>query len=126
MHSAVVISGSPSVHSRSRRLLALAARRLAGDGVRVHTVDLCELPAEDLLGRSRTPAIDEALAAVAAVQLVFVATPVYRASYSGLLKVFFDLLPPDALSGKVAIAFATGGGPAHSLVIDHALRPLLA
>ena len=40
--------------------------------------------------------------------------------------VFFDLFPQDALAGKVAIAVATGAGPAHGLVVDHALRPLLA
>jgi len=42
------------------------------------------------------------------------------------LKVFFDLLPRDALAGKVAVPIATGAGQAHALVIDHALRPLLA
>src|SRR6266852_1938882 len=54
------------------------------------------------------------------------ALPIYRATYSGLLKVFFDLLPPDALARKVAIAIATGGGPSHLLAVDHGLRPLLA
>ena len=42
------------------------------------------------------------------------------------MKVFFDLLPRDALAGKVAVPIATGAGQAHALVIDHALRPLLA
>src|SRR6266581_331995 len=53
-------------------------------------------------------------------------TPIYRATYSGLLKVFFDLLPQDALARKVAIPIATGGGPSHLLAVDHGLRPLLA
>lgn len=84
-------------------------------------IDLCDLPADALLGRARAPAVDAALAAVAAARLVMVGTPVYRASFSGLLKVFFDLFPQDALAGKVAIAMATGAGPAHGLVVDHAL-----
>jgi FMN reductase len=126
MSEAVIISGSPSARSRSRRLLSLAAARLARDGVAATTIDLCDLPAEDLLGRTRTPAVEAALAAVASARLVIVGTPVYRASFSGLLKVFFDLFPQEALAGKVAIAVATGAGPAHALVIDHALRPLLA
>jgi FMN reductase len=58
--------------------------------------------------------------------ILVVSTPIYRATYSGLLKVFFDLLPQDALVGKVAIPIATGGGPAHLLAVDHGLRPLLA
>jgi FMN reductase len=126
MSIAVAISGSPSAASKSRRLLVRAVERLARDGVRAKMIDLCELSADDLLGRTRTPAIEEALGSVAAARIVIVSTPVYRASYSGLLKVFFDLFPQAALAGKVAIPIATGGGPAHALVLDHALRPLLA
>jgi FMN reductase len=51
---------------------------------------------------------------------------VYRATYSGLLKVFFDQLPMNGLVDKTAIAIASGGSPAHLLVIDHGLRPLFA
>jgi FMN reductase len=125
MSDAIAISGSPARESKSRRLLVHGVNRLARDGTRTRVIDLCDLPAGDLLGRDRSAAIDDALAAVAAAPLVLVATPVYRASYSGLLKCFFDLLPQDALRGKVAIPIATGGSAAHSLVIDHALRPLL-
>ena len=52
-------------------------------------------------------------------------TPVYRATYSGLLKVFFDLLPQDGLAGKIAVAIATGASLGHLLAVDHGLRPLL-
>jgi FMN reductase len=126
MSTAIAISGSPSRQSKSRRLLVHAVERLSRQGVESDVVDLCELPADDLLGRTRTPEIARALASVAAARVLVIATPVYRASYSGLLKCFFDLLPQDALRGRVAIPIATGGSPAHSLVVDHALRPLLA
>ena len=126
MSAAIAISGSPSRQSKSRQLLAHGVDRLSRDGVRARIVDLCDLPADDLLGRGRSAAIGDALAALAAARLLLVATPVYRASYSGLLKCFFDLLPQDALAGKTAILIATGGSPAHSLVIDYALRPLIA
>jgi FMN reductase len=122
----LAISGSPSRQSKSRRLLDYAVERLGAQGIGGTVLDLCDLPADDLLGRTTTPAIGRALAGVSAARILLVGTPVYRASFSGLLKVFFDLLPPDALSGKVALPMATGGGPAHALVIDHALRPLLA
>jgi len=124
--AAIAISGSPSRESKSRRLLAHGTDRLSSHGVRTQILDLCVLPADDLLGRSRSPAITRALDSVAGAQLILVATPVYRASYSGLLKSFFDLLPQDALAGKTAILIATGGSPAHSLVVDYALRPLVA
>ncbi len=54
-----------------------------------------------------------------------VATPVFKASYSGLLKTLLDLLPQRALAGKVVLPLATGGTLAHALVIDYALRPVL-
>ena len=126
MPAAVAISGSPSRESKSRRLLAHGAERLSANGVGTPIVDLCVLPADDLLGRSRSPAIVRALDSVSGARVILVATPVYRASFSGLLKCFFDLLPQDALAGKTAILIATGGSPAHSLVIDYALRPLIA
>jgi FMN reductase len=126
MMSAVAISGSPSRESKSRRLLAHALARCTDAGLDTRLIDLCDLPADDLLGRARSAAIVAALTAVSGARIVIVGTPVYRASYSGLLKVFFDLFTMDALDGKIAIPIATAGGPAHQLVIDHALRPLLA
>ena len=123
---AVAISGSPSGSSRSRLLLSYAAAQLEREGVPVTILDLSALPADDLLGRSRSPAILAALAALADARVIVASTPVYRASYSGLLKVFFDLLPASALAGKVAIPIASGGAGGHQLVLDHALRPLFA
>lgn len=124
MTSAVALSGSPSRTSRSRRLLEHALTRAAGAAR--STVDLCELPAEGLLGRTAPPEIEAALQTCARADVLLVGTPVYRAAYSGLLKVFFDLFKPDALAAVVAVPMATGATPAHQLVLDHALRPLLA
>ena len=123
---AVAISGSPTATSRSRRLLDRAAERLAAEGVQVTRIDLATLPADDLLGRTRSPIIEAALAEVARATIIAVSTPVYRATYSGLLKVFFDLFAPEALAGKIGIPLASGGSPSHQLVLDHGLRPLFA
>ena len=54
-----------------------------------------------------------------------VATPVYKAAYSGLLKVLLDLLPQTALKEKTVLPLATGGSPHHMLALDYALRPVL-
>ena len=112
--------------SRSAALLQAALASLAAREVRIERIDLATLPADGLLGRARSPQVEAALAAVACADLVIVATPIYRATYSGLLKVFFDLLPTAALAGKVALPIAAGGSPGHQLAIDHGLRPLLA
>jgi FMN reductase len=120
------VSGSPSAASRSRALLERALVTLEGRGARARRVDLAALPADALLGRREDPAVADALAAVRDARILVVSTPIYRATYSGLLKVFFDLLPQNALAGKTAIAIATGGAPGHLLAVDHGLRPLLA
>ncbi len=57
---------------------------------------------------------------------LIVVTPVFSASYSGLFKSFFDVIEPDALTGMPVLIAATGGTARHSLVLDHALRPLFA
>ncbi len=124
--AAVGISGSPSPASRSRTLLRQALAALERRGIATGEVDLAALPAEPLLGRASDARVTEALAAVGRARLVVVSTPVYRATYSGLLKVFFDLLPQDGLAGKVAVPIATGGSLAHLLALDYGLRPLLA
>jgi FMN reductase len=56
---------------------------------------------------------------------IIIATPIYKASYSGLLKVFLDLLPQFALAGKAVLPIATGGSVAHLLALDYGLRPVL-
>ena len=68
----------------------------------------------------------EAVASVHAADVVVVATPIYKAAYSGLLKTFLDLLPQDALRGKTVLPLATGGSAAHLLALDYALKPVLA
>jgi FMN reductase len=124
--NAVGISGSPAARSKSRLLLEHALAVLADSGASTSLIDLAALPADALLGRTRARDVDEALATVSRATIIVASTPVYRATYTGLLKVFFDLLPLDGLAGKTAIAIATGGAPGHQLVIDYGLRPLFA
>ncbi|MEV1047084.1 FMN reductase [Streptomyces sp. NPDC049916] len=68
----------------------------------------------------------EAIDAVTAADGLIAVTPVFTASYSGLFKSFFDLIDNTALTGKPVVIAATGGTPRHSLVLEHALRPLFA
>jgi FMN reductase len=124
---AVGLSASPSgTSSRSGALLDVTLSLLAECGARVERYDLAALPSDGLLGRDRSPQVEAALSAVSRAHLLAVATPIYRATYTGLLKVFFDLLPTAALAGTIAIPIAAGGSPSHQLALDHGLRPLLA
>jgi len=123
----VGIQGSPSAHSRSASLLAFAQSRLHNVASTVHLIAVRELPAQALLHAQFDDAlVRQALAEVAQAQVVLIATPIYKAAYSGLLKAFLDLLPQDALRGKTVLPLATGGSIAHLLALDYALKPVLS
>src|SRR3954468_15019238 len=127
MTSTLIITGSPSGTSRTARLAALVGARLAKLGRDSSLLEVRSLPAEDLLqARADAPAIAAALERVASASGVVIATPVYKAAYSGLLKTFLDVLPQFGLRGKVVLPLATGGSIAHVLAIDYALRPVLS
>jgi len=123
---AVLISGSPSPTSKSRSLLERAREQLESAGYATTTVDLATLSADGLLGRRPDEQVQSAVDAVRNARIVVASSPTYRATYSGLLKTFFDLLPPDSLKGKVGVPILTGGGPSHQLAVDHTFRPLFA
>lgn len=77
--------------------------------------------------RSQLPhAVERELAAVEQADILVVATPVYRGSYTGLFKHFFDFIDQDALIDKPVLLAATGGSERHALMIDHQLRPLFS
>jgi len=127
----VSLSGSPSASSRSAWLLRHAAGGLRsrphGSAARFSQIDLRSLPAQPLLAaEARHPALAGAIETVLSADLLLVATPIYKAAYSGLLKVFLDLLPPDTLRDTVVLPLATGGSPGHLLALDYALKPVLS
>ncbi|MBK3568015.1 FMN reductase [Streptomyces sp. MBT62] len=126
----VVVSAGLSVPSSTRlladRLAAAVDRRTPVD---IQVVELRDLAVEiahnftnGFPGRSLAAALD----AVTEADGLIVVTPVFSASYSGLFKSFFDVLDKDALAGKPVLIAATGGSARHSLVLEHALRPLFA
>lgn len=123
----LLLGGSPSDPSSSSRLLRHVGDKLALQGHRHSTLSVRDLPAHALLRADfKDPAILQALAIVAAADAVVIATPVYKASCSGILKAFLDLLPQDGLAGKIILPVATGGSQSHMLALDYALRPILA
>ncbi|WAU79031.1 FMN reductase [Streptomyces sp. Qhu-G9] len=134
----VVVSAGLSVPSSTRllgdRLAAAVVGRVpaaapAEGPVAVEVVELRDLAVEiahNLTTGFPGPALGAALDAVASADGLVVVTPVFSASYSGLFKSFFDVLDRDALGGKPVLIAATGGSARHSLVLEHALRPLFA
>ena len=77
--------------------------------------------------RTQVPAsVEQALAAVEQADVLVVVSPVFRGSYTGLFKHFFDLIEQDALTDTPVLLAANGGSERHALVIDHQLRPLFS
>lgn len=119
----VAISGSPSPSSRTGQVLASVTSSLDAE---IDTIAVRELPADVLLGCDPGhPVILDIAERIRKADGVIVATPVYKAAYSGVLKALLDLLPQYALAGKTVLPLATGGTVAHVLAIDYALRPVL-
>ncbi|MBA00950.1 MAG: FMN reductase (NADPH) [Chloroflexi bacterium] len=125
-NSVTLVSGSPNVMSSSRRIGALILDKLSERKFETNIIDLSTLNSEALLGRKDDADVSSALEKVDEARIIVITSPIYRATYTGLLKVFFDLMPQGGLTGKICVPVATGGGNMHQLAVDHGLRPLVA
>ena len=129
----VVVAAGLSQPSSTRLLadrLAAATEQALREGDVAHQTDVVELrdEAQELVNHLLTgfpsQQLQGVLDSVLAADGLIVVTPTFSASYSGLFKLFFDVIEHDALAGMPVLIAATGGTARHSLVLDHALRPL--
>ena len=126
----VAVSGGLQRPSKAAALVEHLSNLIAAE-VRCETqlVELGQL-APYLAGtvrRSELPdTVELGLSAVEQADVLVVATPVYRGSYTGLFKHFFDFVDQDALIDTPVLLAATGGSERHALMIDHQLRPLFS
>jgi FMN reductase len=127
----VVVSAGVSEPSSTRlladRLGASVEQQL--DSVAIETIDLREIAvdvARSMIAGFPVGEADHAVTAVTQADGLIAATPVFNASYSGLFKSFFDIVDKDSFAGKPVLIAATGGSPRHSMVLDHALRPMFS
>ena len=125
----VVVTAGLSDPSSTRLLADLLAKATVGalGEAQVEIVELRPLAhalADQLVTGFATGDLAAAEAAVTQADAVIAVTPVFSASYSGLFKTFFDVLEPGSLDGTPVLVAATAGTARHSLVLDHALRPL--
>lgn len=126
----VAVSGGQQ-HCSKSTLLALHLMQLIGEQILCETQLITIGPLTQQLAQSTrreqlSACVQQALGAVEQADLLVVATPVFRGSYTGMFKHFFDLVHQDALVDKPILLAATGGSQRHALVIDHQLRPLFS
>ncbi len=120
--SVAVLVGNPKPRSRTYQAAQLVAEKLAGRPAEL-SVDLADLGHALLDGSDSSVA--EIVAAVQASELAVVASPTYKASYTGLLKLFLDRVPGGALAGVTAVPLMLGGHWKHALAADLFLKPVL-
>jgi len=126
MPECVVISASPSASSKTLKIAKFIGERLETLGLTSALIDVRLLPPAELIAaNTSSPDIARALSLIDSARSLVIASPVYKAAYSGLLKVFLDVLPQYGLREKVIFPLLTGASPAHVLAIDYALRPML-
>lgn len=117
--------GNPQPASRTAAIARRVGSRLGelASLTGVRTIDLAEQP-EPLL-RWGDPAVAEWKQQVRAARLLVVATPTYKASFTGLVKLFLDAFDQDELGGLTTVALMTGGSADHRLAVQHHLVPVL-
>jgi FMN reductase len=133
--SLVVVSAGLGQPSSTRlladRLTAAVERHLgdAGSAPRIQVVELRD-HAQDLTNHLLTgfpsPKLQAAIDAVLGADGLIAVSPIFSASYSGLFKLFFDVVDRDGLAEMPTLIAATGGSARHSLALEHAFRPLFA
>jgi FMN reductase len=114
------LTGNPRPESRTHGLARTLAAELAGalPGAATSEVDLAALGPRVLDARA-------AVAEVLAADILVVASPTYKGTYSGLLKSFLDRFETGGLAGKSAVCILLGGAPNHLLAVDLHMSPLL-
>jgi FMN reductase len=134
-YTVAVVTAGLTLPSTTRlladRLTTAVTDRLkeAGEDVLVEVVELRPLAhalADNLVTGFPSEELEAAISTVSNADALVAVTPVFTASYSGLFKTFFDVLDKDALVGMPTLVGATAGTARHSLVLEHALRPLFA
>lgn len=134
-HSLVAVSAGLGQPSSTRmladRLMAATARALseASDEVSTSVIELRDIAQDmtnNLISGFQSEGLRQATESAAKADGLIVVSPIFSASYSGLFKMFFDVIEPDSIAGSPVLIAATAGTPRHSLALDHAMRPLFS
>lgn len=126
----VIVNGSPNEQSKTMGLVDVVLdtlrQMLPIETTRIDVYRLGPGFTEATEREGLTPEIEAEVRLAEDADLLVSATPVYRGSYPGMFKHFFDLVDQYALSNKPVLLAATGGTDRHALVLEHELRPLFA
>jgi FMN reductase len=122
-----VVVGNPKLSSRTRDI-GVAVAQACGAHLGAHPVDVVVVELGELassLFAWGDPGVAAAKQQVLDSDMIVVASPVYKASFTGLLKAFLDQFGQDELGARAVVPLMVGAGPAHSLAVETQLRPVL-
>jgi FMN reductase len=117
-----VVVGNPKPASRTLHAAVLLAEALA-DAPPKLVVDLAEFGGALL--EWQQPSTTSAIQSITELDVVIFASPTYKATYAGLLKLFLDQIDSDGLTGLIAVPLMLGAGPTHALAPELLLKPVL-
>jgi FMN reductase len=126
---AVTLVGNPKIGSRTLHVAEEVTKQVAGwlelQGVKSTntSVDIAELGSG--LFEWENKAVNDVLQRISECDLLIVASPVYKAAYTGVLKMLLDRIPMEGLAGRVAIPVMVAAAPIHVLAVEIHLRPVL-
>ncbi|KGR75086.1 NADPH-dependent FMN reductase [Ureibacillus sinduriensis] len=127
MVQAVILNGNNKKSSRLTGIHRYIENYLEEAGISSASIFIHELPAEDLITANfASEEIAKANHVVEDSEFVFILTPIFKASYSGILKTYLDLIPQKGLENKTIVPIAIGGTMGHLLAIEYALKPVLS
>jgi FMN reductase len=128
MSHIVAIAGSTAEKSKSTDLLRRMLTQAEEYGFSTQLLSVRDIPPQELIyGAGKdSPYLKHVTGHIERATGVIIASPVYKASYSGALKAFLDLLPQKSLAEKIVLPVMTAGTSKHLLAIDYALKPVLS
>lgn len=127
MQKVTIIAGGHKIDSRLTGILEFATSYLEENKVEFEVIQVHQLPSQALITADfMNEDIAVARQKVEESKGVIVLSPVFQASYSGIIKTFLDLLPMKSLREKTILPLMLGGSYAHLLVMDYALKPVIA
>jgi FMN reductase len=124
---AVVINGGYSLSSRIMGIEQEIKALLAREQLNYEVISVHQLNANDLLTANfKSSEILETVEIIRNSEIIFVLTPIFKGSYSGILKTYLDVLPQKVFENKIVVPVAIGGSIAHLLALEYSLKPLLS
>ncbi|RLL43605.1 FMN reductase (NADPH) [Oceanobacillus piezotolerans] len=127
MADIAIVSGSPQSLSGLERVLHYLGKQVEQKGYSIVHISVKDVNSNDLLfGNYKSKEIQQITSELDQAKGVIIGSPVYKSSYTGVLKALIDLLPQDILQDTPVLPLMTGGSASHLLAIEYTLKPLLA